>query len=78
MVKTNPDIIFGQHIRNDNGVLEVNNEDKKIARKSYHEKLLNKEFAWDRKSLSQVDAVRSLSQLIDKDMVRESISKMKN
>ena len=30
---------------NDDGVLTVNDEDKKIALKRYHKKLLNREFA---------------------------------
>ena len=42
MVKTNQDIIGEQCIKNDNGILAVKNEDKKIAWKSYHEKLLNR------------------------------------
>ena len=40
-------------------------EDKKIAWKSYYEKLLNKEFTWDRNCLSQVYVVSSLPCLID-------------
>ena len=54
MVKTNQDIISDHCIRND-GVLPVDDEEKKRAWKSYHEKLLNTEFAWDRNSLSQAD-----------------------
>ena len=33
---------------------------------------------WDRNSLSQADTVSGVPHLIDKDMVRESISNMKN
>ena len=44
MVKTNQDIITDHCIRND-GVLPVDDEEKKRAWKSYHEKLLNTEFA---------------------------------
>ena len=53
--------------------MAVNDEDKKIA----YEKLLNTEFAWGRNSLSQADTVSSVSRLMDKDIVRESIIKMK-
>ena len=53
-------------------------EEKKRAWKSYHEKLLDTEFAWDRNSLSQADTITSISCSIYKDMVRESISKTKN
>lgn len=50
MIRTN------QGIRDENGIINdmmtVNNEDKKIARKSYQE-LSNTEFAMNRNSLSQ-------------------------
>ena len=78
MVKTNEDIIGEQCIRNDDVMLGVSDKEKKIAGQSDHEKLLNKEFAWNRYSLSQADAVSRVCHLIDKDMLRESISKMKN
>ena len=52
MVKTNQDIIGEQCIRNDDGVLAVSDEDKKIAWKSYYEDL----FTWDRNSLTQTTA----------------------
>ena len=39
---------------------------------------MSTEFGWERNSLSQVDTVSGMPYLIDKDMVRESISKMKN
>ena len=41
MVKANQDIIGDQCTRNDDGVLTVNNEDKKITWRSYHGKLLH-------------------------------------
>ena len=56
----------------------VSDENNKIARKSYHEKLSNTEFVWDRNSLSQADSVSDIPLVIDKYMVRESISNMKN
>ena len=52
-------------------------EEKKRAWEIYHEKLSNSEFAWDRNSLSQADIINSIPCSIDKDMVRESISKDK-
>ena len=39
---------------------------------------MNTEFAWDRNSLSQADAGSVIPDLIYKDIVRESISKMRN
>ena len=77
MVKDNRDIIGEQCIRNDDGVLAVTEEDKKVAWKSYYEGLLNTENQWDRKDLSEVDPVISAAIDIDKDMVRKAIKKMK-
>ena len=39
MVKTNQSVVGEQCIRNDDGILAVNEDDNKIAAKSYHEKL---------------------------------------
>ena len=77
MVKSNQHIIGEQFIRHD-GVQRVSDKDKKIAWKSYHEKLLNKALAWDGNSLSQADTVGDAHPLLDKYMIRESINKMKN
>ena len=46
--------------------------------KSYHEKFVNIEFVWDRNSLFQADTVSSVPCLIEKNIVRESVIKMKN
>ena len=48
MVKINHNIIGEQYIRNDNGIMAASHEDRRVAWKSYHEKLLNTELAWDR------------------------------
>ena len=78
MVKTGQGIIDEQSMGNYDGVSAVTYEDKKIAWKSYHEKLLNTDFAWDKNILFQVDTVSSVLHFIDKDMIRKSISQMKN
>ena len=39
---------------------------------------MNTEFAWARSSLPQADTISSIPCSIDKDRVRESISKIKN
>ena len=70
MSKTNQNIIDEQCIKNDDAVLTVSNENKEIPWKSYHEKLFNTEFAWDRNSLSQADTVSRVPYLIGRDMVR--------
>lgn len=51
-------------------LLGINDEDKEITWKRYHEKLLNAELAWHMNCLSQTDKVSNVSQLIDKDIVR--------
>lgn len=65
-------------MRNDDGAMEVSNEHKKSAQKNYHEKRWHTQSAWDMNGLSQADAVSNVTYLIDRDMVRESISLMKN
>ena len=77
MIRTNQDIIGEQWIRNDGGALAVGDEDKKIAWRKYREDLLNTEFAQSNNSLSQADTI-SVPHSLDKNMARESISKMKN
>ena len=62
----------------DDSALAVSDEEKKIARKSYHENLLNTEFAWYRDGLSEVDTFSSVACLTNKDNAGEFISKMKN
>ena len=59
-------------------ILTVSDEDKEIAWRSHQEKLFITEFARDMNSLSQTDTVSSIPCLIDKGMVGESISKIKN
>ena len=55
----------------------VIDEEKKRDSESYPEKPLNKEFARERNILSQADTITSIPCLIDKDMIRESIIKIK-
>ena len=58
--------------------MAVSGEDKNKAWKSYHEKPFNTEFVWDRNSSSVTDKVSEAPSLIDRDLIRESISKMMN
>ena len=71
-------MITCMEIVDDNGLLAVSDEDKKIIWKSYHEKLLNTEFALERNSLSQADVLSSGPLFLEKDMAIESVSKMEN
>ena len=77
MVKDNRDIIGEQCIRNDAGILAVSEEDKKIAWKSYYQRLLNTENDWDKSNLSPVEPVHSAAIFIEKGMVRKAVEKMK-
>ena len=67
MVKTNQGIIDEQGIRNDDGILAVRDEDKKMPLKSYLEKPLNTEFQWNRNDFPQADTVSFVPPLIDKE-----------
>ena len=78
IVRTNQDIISEQCRKHDNSVLAVRGEDKKISWKSYHGKILNTGFKWNRNSLSHEDTISGVPHLIHQDMIRESFSKMKN
>ena len=78
MIKTNQDITGVQCIRNDDGVLAVSDADKKIAWTSYHNKLLNTQFALENNSLFQAGTVSIVLCLIDWRIIRDSVSNMKN
>lgn len=71
MFKANQDITSEQ-CKNNDGVLAVGDEDKKMAQESYHEKLLNTEFVWDRNYLPEADKVTSLHRSKDKAMVQSA------
>ncbi|KAK3856635.1 hypothetical protein Pcinc_037055 [Petrolisthes cinctipes] len=77
MAKTNQDIVGEKCIRNDDGVLAINEQDKKDAWKCYYERLLNTEFPRDRENLEVTEAVAGPAIRIEKEMVREAVSKMK-
>ena len=77
MAKTNQDIVGEKCIRNDEGVLATSEQDKKDAWKCYYERLLNTEFPWDRENLEVAEAVAGPAIRIEKEMVREAVSKMK-
>ena len=78
MVKTNQNIFFELGLRDDDSVMAVSDAYKKMAGKSYNEKFSNTQFAWDRNSLSKADTVSGIPCLIEKGMVRESLTKLRN
>ena len=65
-------------IRDGNGVLAFNDEEKKKAWKQNYERLLNVEISWQEEDLSTADPVFGPPLRITKEMVVKSISKMKN
>ena len=70
--------IFEECIRNDDGLFPGSAEDRKIAWKTYHGKLLNTKFAWNKNNLPKAETMCGPHHLIDKGMVRDSVSKMNN
>ena len=77
MKQENKDIVGEKCIRDDDGVLAFNVEDKKKAWKQHYERPLNVEFPWREEDLSNADPVLGPPLLITKEMVEKSISKMK-
>ena len=77
VVKFQVSINSDRYIRDFDSALAVSDEDMKISCENYHEILSNREFASDRNSFCQANTVSSVLCAIDKDMVRESISKSK-
>ena len=78
MKQENKEIVGEKCIRDDNGVLAFNEEDKKKAWKQHYGSLLNVEFPCREKDLSTADLVLGSPLLITKEIVVKSISKMKN
>ena len=77
MIKTNQDIIGEECIRSDDGELATSEIQKKNAWKCYYDRFLNTEFSWDRENLGEVETVSGAAILIEKEMVREAVKKMK-
>ena len=77
MAQTNQDIVGEKCIRTDGGEQAINEQDRKKAWKCYYEKSLNTEFPWDREYLEMAEAVAGPAIRIEKEMVREAVSKMK-
>ena len=62
MVKTNADVVGDKCVTNDDGELACTDLEKLSAWKQHHEKLLNKEFPWERTPGTQRTLSRSPSQ----------------
>ena len=77
MVKTNVDTNCDQCISNGDGEKAVSDEDKIIAWRSYQEKLLKTD-ALGSNIFFEPNTVSNVPQLIDKGMIGELISNMKN
>ena len=59
-------------------ILAVSDEDKKITWKSYYVRLLNRQFEQNEGIFPVTYNISGVHPLIDKGMVRESISKMQD
>ena len=77
MQKTNQDVVGEQCVRDDTGTLACTEEAQKKAWHSHYNHLLNVEFDWDQDSLSQAVPVDEPVK-VEKSMVKEAISKMKD
>ena len=77
MRKSNQDVVGEQCVRDDTGTLACTEEAQKKAWHSHYNHLLNVEFDWDQDSLSQAVPVDEPVK-VEKSMVKEAISKMKD
>ena len=73
MKQENKDIVGEKCIRDDDGVLAFNEEEKKKVWKQHYERLLNVEFPWREEDLSTANPVLGPPLLVTKDMVVKSI-----
>ena len=59
-------------------ILLVSKKDKKVPWKSHHQKLLNIGFVWDKETLTEAGTASGVLYLKENDIVKDSISKIKN
>lgn len=77
MKRENQDVIGEKCIRDDDGVMALDDESKKTAWKQHYERLLNVEFPWNPDHLSPAHPVSGAPVQITEKMVQESIKRMK-
>ena len=65
-----------KHVKNDEGLLSLDEDAKKEAWKEHYERLLNVEFPWNPEDLSVENPVESPSEPITLEMITKAINKM--
>ena len=73
----NCDVVGDKWIKNDKGELVFTHAKKHLGWKEHHERLLNEEFPWDKKSLVLEDPVFGPQPQIDRESVKSALAKMK-
>ena len=77
MCATNRDVIGENCIKNDKGDLTITDHEKLFAWQEHYERLLNKEFDWNKKSLALNDPTIGPRPKIEIDKVRRVLGRMK-
>ena len=76
MRRDNQDVMEEKPVKNDAGLLSLDEESKKEAWKEHYERLLNVEFPWNPEDLSEESPVEGPSEPITLEMITKAISKM--
>ena len=77
IVQTNRDVVGAGCIKDEQGKVVVDQDECREVWRKYFDKLLNEEFAWDRGSVEEGNAVVGPAEKITASEVRAAISKMK-
>jgi len=77
MRRDNQDVSGEKCVRDDQGVMSLDDEAKKAAWRQHYERLLNIEFAWNRDSLSAAEPILGPPPFISEKLVQTAINKMK-
>ena len=76
MRRDNQDIMGEKPIKNDEGLLSLDEDAMKKAWKEHYERLLNVEYPWNPEDLSVVSPVEGPSERITLEMITKAIDKM--
>jgi Reverse transcriptase (RNA-dependent DNA polymerase)/Endonuclease/Exonuclease/phosphatase family len=78
MVRKNRDVVGGGCVRDTNGRMVVEDEERLEVWRAYYDKLSNEEFPWNKDALTVADVKSGPSEQISPEEVRAAIEKMKN
>ena len=70
------DVVGEKPVKNDEGVLSLDDKSKKSAWKEHYERLLNVEFDWNPDDLSREEPVEGPSEPITDELIAKAIDKM--